>query len=148
MQIFACIIVIFLIVLQGQIPRADEDIMHELLSESCTDSGAALSGGQAVLGYAGLLGSQERSRQIRGGQLFKMLVMLLFHFHELCCNPHDRPASFTESQRALPSTPHCIWPAKDFWERDALFLPSFLLQLENKTLNLSKPVVSRGAELI
>lgn len=65
-----------------------------------------------MLGYTGLLGLEERSRQIRGRQLFKMLVMLLFHFHELCCNPQDQPARFTESQLALPSTLHCIWTAR------------------------------------
>lgn len=65
-----------------------------------------------MLGYAGLLGSEESSRQIRRRQLFKMLVMLLFHFHELCCNPQDQPASFTETQLALPSTPHCIWTVR------------------------------------
>lgn len=65
-----------------------------------------------MLGHAGLLGSEEGSRQIRGRQLFKMLVMPLFHFHELCCNPQDQPASYTESQLAPPSTPHCMWTSR------------------------------------
>lgn len=78
-----------------------------------------------MLGYTGLLDSEERSRQIRGSQLFKMLVMLLFHFHELCCNPQDQPASFTESQLALPSTPHCILTARI--SRDVLIFFSLLL---------------------
>lgn len=75
-----------------------------------------------------------------------MLVMLLFHFHELCCNPQDQPASFTESQLALPSTPHCIWTARISVRCIIPFLLSFHLQ--NKALNLSRLVVSRGAELI
>lgn len=65
-----------------------------------------------MLGCAGVLGLEERGRQIRGSQLFKMLVMLLFHFHELCCNPQDQPASLTESQLAPASTPRCIWTVR------------------------------------
>lgn len=78
-------------------------------------------------GYTGPLGSEERSREIRRSQLFKMLVMPLFHFHELCCNPQDQTASFSREPASTTKYTTLHQGCKDFWEGDALFLFSFLL---------------------
>lgn len=53
-------------------------------------------------------GGRRSEEQIRDRQLFKMLVMLLFHFHELRCNPQVQSASFTEALIAPCCTSHCI----------------------------------------
>lgn len=64
-----------------------------------------MSRGQVMLGYTGLLDSEERSKQIRGSQLFKMLVMLLFHFHELCFDSQAPACQFhRESERTTKLT--------------------------------------------
>ncbi len=115
-------IVVFPVILYGD----DKDITQELFSESYRDSGAPVW----RLGYARLrrsagLRGEERSRQIRGSQLFKMLVMLLFHFHELCCNPQDQPASSTESASTTKHTA-LHWHCKDFSDTDALLLFSLV----------------------
>lgn len=49
-----------------------------------------------MLGDGGLLEWLEPSRPIRGRLPLKMLVMLLFHFHELRCKSPDRASSFAK----------------------------------------------------
>lgn len=68
---------------QGRYARAASEKLRRLGRTSLLRSGYAGSRWPAGLG-------KERSRQSRHSQLLKMLVMLLFHFHELCCNPRDR----------------------------------------------------------